>query len=154
MANSTVTIFSPKPFQILFTGLALMVLGIGAAKLSGYQAPSYKPAETVEQVRILTFEDAAPGTVIVRDKTTNETVATFGRGQGSFVRATLRALVHDRQRKGGSLTADFRLERHSNAQLFLIDEATGKAISLNAFGPDNTAAFAAFLSTPNKGEGQ
>jgi putative photosynthetic complex assembly protein len=148
MSNATVTIFSPKPFQILFTGLAVMVLGIGAAKLSGFQAPSYKPAQTAEQIRILTFEDVAPGTVIVRDKTTNETVATFGRGEGSFVRATLRALVHDRQRK------DFRLERHSNAQLFLIDEATGKAISLNAFGPDNTAAFAAFLSTPSKGEGQ
>jgi putative photosynthetic complex assembly protein len=153
MTNSTVTIFSPKPFQILFTGLAVMVLGIGAAKLSGFQAPSYKPMQTAETVRVLTFEDAQPGTVIVRDKTTNETVATFGRGEGSFVRATLRALVHDRQRKGASLEEDFRLERHSNGQLFLIDEATGKAISLNAFGPDNTAAFAAFLSTPNKGEG-
>jgi putative photosynthetic complex assembly protein len=153
MSNTTATIFSPKPFQILFAGLALMVLGIGAAKLSGYQAPSYKPAQIAEQVRILTFEDVAPGTVIVSDTTTNEIIATFGRGQGSFVRATLRALVHDRQKKGASLDKDFRLERHTNAQLFLIDEATGKAISLNAFGPDNTAAFAAFLSTPNKGEG-
>jgi putative photosynthetic complex assembly protein len=154
MTNTTATIFSPKPFQILFTGLALMVLGIGAAKLSGYQAQSYKPVQNAEQIRVLTFEDVAPGTVIVRDKTTNEIIASFGRGQGSFVRATLRALVHDRQKKGASLDKDFRLERHSNAQLFLIDEATGKAISLNAFGPDNTAAFAAFLPTPKKGEGQ
>ena len=153
MANTTATIFSPKPFQILFTGLAVMVLGIGAAKLAGYEAPSYKPAEKAEIVRVLTFEDVSPGTVIVRDKTTNETIATFGRGEGSFVRATLRALVHHRQKKGASLTEDFRLERHSNGQLFLIDEATTKAISLNAFGPTNTAAFAAFLSTPNKGEG-
>jgi putative photosynthetic complex assembly protein len=154
MTQAAAPIFSPKPFQILFTGLAVMVLTIGVARLAGYQAPSYKPSDTVEAARVLKFEDGASGVVIVRDKASGDKVAQFGKGEGSFVRSTLRALVHDRQRKGLTSNQDFRLERHANAQLFLIDEATGKAISLNAFGPDNTAAFAAFLPTPNKGEGQ
>jgi putative photosynthetic complex assembly protein len=152
MSNPAQMIFSPKPFQILFTGLGCLILIIGAAKLTGYQAPSFKPVEKAEIIRILTFDDAPSGQVIVRDKLSQKIIAKFGRGEGSFVRATLRALVHDRQHKGASMTEAFRLERHSNGQLFLIDEATAKAISLNAFGPDNTAAFAAFLSTPNPGE--
>jgi putative photosynthetic complex assembly protein len=148
----TTQIFSPKPFQILFAGLGCLVLLIGATKLAGYHAPSFKPVQTAKVVRILTFDDAPSGHVIVRDRTSQKIIADFGRGQGSFVRATLRALVHDQQHKGALLTNAFRLEQHSNGQLFLIDEATTKAISLNAFGPDNTAAFAAFLPTPNPGE--
>ena len=69
------------------------------------------------------------------------------------LRVALRALVHDQQHQGFDAQTPFRLERQAGGQLFLIDEATGKALALNAFGPANAAAFAAFLSTP-KGEGQ
>ena len=61
--------------------------------------------------------------------------------------------MNDRRHKGIPLEGDFRLERHNGNQLFLIDEATGKTLSLNAYGPANTAAFAAFMSNQKKGEG-
>jgi putative photosynthetic complex assembly protein len=152
MTQTTVTMISSKPFAAIFVGLALTVVVIGAARLSGYQAPSSLPQQGADQTRMLQFEDAPQGTVTVRDATTGVQIAAFGRGEGSFVRATLRALVHDRQHKNASLEKNFRLELHG-PQLFLIDEATGKALSLNAFGPSNTASFAAFLSTTKKGEG-
>ncbi len=153
MSDTTVTMISTKPFAAIFVGLALTVGVIGAARLSGYQAPSSLPQQVADETRVLKFEDAPQGTVNVRDAKTGEMIATFGRGEGSFVRATLRALVNDRRHKGIPLEGDFRLERHAGPQLFLIDEATGKTISLNAFGPSNTAAFAAFMSNTNKGEG-
>jgi putative photosynthetic complex assembly protein len=152
MPDTTVTMIASKPFAAIFLGLVLTVGMIGAARLSGYQAPSSLPQQVAEETRILKFEDAPQGTVNVRDANTGEMIATFGRGEGSFVRATLRALVNDRRHRGISIAGDFRLERHAGPQLFLIDEVTSKTISLNAFGPSNTAAFAAFLSTPNQGE--
>jgi putative photosynthetic complex assembly protein len=151
MPDTTAPMISSKPFAAIFVGLALTVVVIGAARLSGYQAPSSLPQQVADQTRLLQFEDAPQGTVTVRDAMTGEQIASFGRGEGSFVRATLRALVHDRQHKNASLEKNFRLELHG-AQLFLIDEATEKTISLNAFGPSNTAAFAAFISTTQKGE--
>lgn len=146
-------IISQKPFAAIFVALALTVVAIGSARLSGYQPPSVLPAQTPDVARVLQFEDAPQGTVIVRDVKTGEQIASFGRGEGSFVRATLRALVNDRRHKGIPLEGDFRLERHNGNQLYLIDEATGKTLSLNAYGPANTAAFAAFMSNQKKGEG-
>lgn len=154
MSDTTVPIISQKPFAAIFVALALTVLAIGSARLSGYRPPPSLPAQAPDVVRVLQFEDAPQGTVIVRDATTGEQITSFGRGEGSFVRATLRALVHDRQHKSASLEEHFRLERHNGDQFFLIDEATGKTLSLNAFGPDNTAAFAAFMSNQQRGEGQ
>jgi hypothetical protein len=60
--------------------------------------------------------------------------------------------VNDRKKKGIKTTDDFRLEVHKGPQLFLIDQASGRTISLNAFGPTNTAVFAALMSN-QKGEG-
>jgi putative photosynthetic complex assembly protein len=154
MAQATSPIISQKPFAAIFVALALMVAVIGASRLAGFQPSTSLPVQTAEETRWLHFADAPQGSVVVRDVKTGETVKTFGRGEGSFVRATLRALVHDRIRKGTSNEGDFRLERHKGPQFFLIDEATGKTISLNAFGPSNTAAFAAFMSNQKKGEGQ
>jgi putative photosynthetic complex assembly protein len=153
MSETATPIFTQKPFAVIFVALALTFVAIGASRLLGYRPPPTKPAEASDESRLLKFEDAPEGTVIVRDAKTGETIATFGRGKGSFVRATLRALVHDRIRKAISIEGDFRLERHAGPQLFLIDEASGKTLSLNAFGPDNTAAFAAFLPNTKKGEG-
>jgi putative photosynthetic complex assembly protein len=153
MSATTAPMIASRPFAAVFIGLALMVAMIGVARLSGYEAPSSLPQQVADETRVLNFEDAPQGTVNVRDVKTGEIIASFGRGEGSFVRATLRALVNNRRHQGIPLEGNFRLERHAGPQLFLIDEATGKTISLNAFGPSNTAAFAAFMSNTNKGEG-
>jgi putative photosynthetic complex assembly protein len=158
MSDTTAPMISQKPFAAVVAVLAVSVLVIGVARLSGYQPPQILPAGAADESRVLKFEDTSRGVVSVRDAKTGESIASFGRGEGSFVRATLRALVNDRRHKGIPLEGDFRLERHTvssaGTQLYLIDEATGKTLSLNAYGPDNTAAFAAFMSNQKKGEGQ
>lgn len=154
MANTSAPIISQKPFATIFVALALTLLAVGSARLSGYRPPPSLPQSPAIATRLLQFQDAPQGTVIVHDATTGEQIASFGRGEGSFVRAALRALVNDRRHKGAALENGFRLESHEGGQLFLIDESTGKTLSLNAFGPANTAAFAAFMSTKKEGEGQ
>jgi putative photosynthetic complex assembly protein len=153
MSGAAIQMIPTKPFAAIMAGLVLTMAVIGSARLAGYEPPSSLPQTEPAELRMLQFEDASQGTVIVRDAQTQETIKSFARAEGSFVRATLRALVNHRKRQGIPLAGNFRLERHEGGQLFLIDEATAKTISLNAFGPANTAVFAAFLST-EKGEGQ
>jgi putative photosynthetic complex assembly protein len=143
-----------KPFIAIFAGLAVVVLSIGSARLAGYQPPASLPSEPALQVRELSVEDSVLGSVIVYDAKTGDTVATYLRGEGSFFRATLRTLVHDRLHKGLSLKGYFRLENHVGDRLFLVDEVTGKTLAMNAFGPDNAAVFAALMPNPKQGESQ
>jgi putative photosynthetic complex assembly protein len=142
-----------KPFAAIVAGLALTVMVIGAARLSGFTPSSSLPVDQPDAARVLKFEDADAGTVVVRDAKSGDVIQSFGVGEGAFLRATLRALVNDRRKQGNKKQGDFRLERHAGGQHYLIDEATGRSISLNAFGPDNSAVFAAFMSNQQKGEG-
>jgi putative photosynthetic complex assembly protein len=154
MNSKAMTILPNKPFAVIFIGLALIVVSVGLARLLGFRPPPSLAVESeAVSERRIQFEDAAPGQVVVRDAATQEIISTFGRGEGTFVRAALRALVNDRRHKGALSEDDFRLELHASGQLYLIDEATGKTISLHAYGPANSAAFAAFLPK-QKGVGQ
>jgi putative photosynthetic complex assembly protein len=153
MSPSANQIFTTKAFKFIFVGLATVVLVIGSLRLAGFRPPPSLPNEPALQSRELAVEDAAEGTVIVRDAKTGEHITTYRRGEGSFFRATLRTLVNDRRHKGLAAEGNFRLENHSGNQLFLIDETSGKTLSMNAFGPSNTAVFAALISNQKEGEG-
>lgn len=153
MSDLAHPIVSQKPFAAIVAALALVVVAIGGARLSGFTPPSSLPAQQPDAVRVLKFEDADAGIVFVRDAKSGDIIQKFGIGEGAFLRATLRALVNDRRKQGNTEQGDFRLERHTGGQHYLIDEATGRSISLNAFGPDNSAVFAAFMSNQQKGEG-
>ncbi len=154
MTSNAVQPSATKPFIAIFAGLAAVLVLIGAARLNGYQPPPSLPSDPALQSRELAIEDSSEGAVVVRDAKTHATISIYKRGEGSFFRATLRTLVHDRQHKSLSQDGNFRLETHKGNQLFLIDEVSGKTLSMNAFGPSNTAVFAALLSTPNQGESQ
>ena len=153
MSASADQMFTSKAFRFICVGLVAVVITIGSLRLAGYQPPPSLPNEPALATRVLAVEDADQGTVIVRDAKTGENIATYKHGEGSFFRATLRTLVNDRRHKGLALDGNFRLEAHSGHQLFLIDETSGKTLSMNAFGPTNTAVFAALISNQKEGEG-
>jgi putative photosynthetic complex assembly protein len=144
---------SQKPFVAILAALAMIMALIAVSRLSGFEPENSLPGQAAEATLRLKFEDAPGGVVLVRDAATGKVIEDFGTGEGAFLRATLRALVNQRRKDGATAQGDFRLERHNGHQIYLIDEATGRALALNAFGPDNTAVFAAFMSN-QKGEGQ
>jgi len=154
MLIAAAKISEAKPFGAIFVGLVGVVALIGAMRLNGYAPPPSLPSDTATQSRVLQVADAAGGDVVVRDAATGALITTYHSGEGSFFRATLRTLVNDRRHKGLPLTGHFRLEAHAGNQLFLIDEVSGKTLSMNAFGPTNTAVFAALMSNPKQGESQ
>jgi putative photosynthetic complex assembly protein len=154
MSVNTAPLSETKPFAAIFAGLVVVVLLIGSVRLGGYQPPSSIPDNVVLNTRLLHVEDTPQGGVIVNDAQTGQNIITYQLGEGSFFRATLRTLVHDRLHKGLGIDGNFRLETHTGDQLYLIDEVTGKALPMNAFGPANAAVFAALMSNHNQGEGQ
>ena len=151
MSAAADKIFTSRAFTFIFLGLGAVFLSIGFLRLAGYKPPPSIPDEPALATRVLAVEDAAQGTVIVRDAKTGENIVTYKHGEGSFFRATLRTLVNDRRHKGLALGGNFRLEAHSGHQLFLIDETSGKTLSMNAFGPSNTEVFAALMPNWKKG---
>jgi putative photosynthetic complex assembly protein len=143
-----------KAFVGVALALASTVVLMTATKHFGVSTPDAAQSTSPDATLTLRVDDAPQGSVIVRNAETGGTIKEFKRAEGSFLRAALRALVNDRRHKGATLQGDFLLERHSGGQLYLIDGVTGKKLSLNAYGPDNAAVFAAFMSNPKKGEGQ
>jgi len=135
---------------------------IGAALLLGFVLASVaylrlSGAEPVAQVgakgepvasRALRFEDRGNGSVVVYDAdegAAQERVAVLETGEGGFTRGVLRALTRERQQRDIGREEPFRLIRHSNGALVLLDPATGDKIDLRAFGPTNTDAFEKLL---------
>jgi putative photosynthetic complex assembly protein len=153
MADLTAPIFPQKPVLAVAALMVVSVLMIGSMRLLDYRPDTSLPTTSATTSRFISAEDASEGRVIVRDSKTGDEITTFHRGEGSFFRAALRALVNNRKHRGLAVAGDFRLENHNGQQLFLIDDTTGKVLSLNAFGPANTAVFAAFMSNAKKGEG-
>ncbi|MBO6757552.1 MAG: phosphonoacetaldehyde hydrolase [Roseibium sp.] len=83
--------------------------------------------------------------VQVIDARTDTVLAVFPVEEGGFVRGSLRALSRIRLQTDVVANAPYRLIRWQNGAVSLSDTVSGERIYLNAFGPDNAAAFAELL---------
>jgi putative photosynthetic complex assembly protein len=104
-----------------------------------------KAGAEVLSARTLRFFDEPDGTVRVEDGATAEVLGRFGQGEGGFVRASVRSLVHQRKIRGEGPAVAFELTEWSNGDLTLHDPVTGQNIETAAFGQPNRAVFADML---------
>ena len=138
----------PRP--VLYGAAALVAVSIGLATLGRLRGVTEVPvAGTVVATRLLTFTDLPGGAVRVGDATTGQVVRIVT-GQAGFLRGTMRGLASFRKFSGYGQTVPFRLTHWKDGRLTLDDLATRRHIELEAFGPDNEAAFAALLG-PEQG---
>lgn len=96
-------------------------------------------------VRDITILDGVNDTVVVRDAVTGEVLGEYGPTEGGFVRGSLRGLKRFRLVEEASHDAPWRLMRWQSGAVSISDTVTGQRIYLNAFGPDQVAAFETFL---------
>lgn len=132
----------------LFAAAGVVVLTLFvviSAQLSDGGKVGRVVGEPVEE-RALLFRDGSQGIVLVHDAKTKALLASFGRGEGAFVRQSLRALIHNRRIRKQDLSAAYALQRAENGQLTLMDPENGKSIGLNAFGKVATSSFAPLLA--------
>ena len=137
----------PVPGVMLRAAGALVastLVGVAFVTLTGIGRQAPAPVTEVAEERTLRFDDGSGGEVLVYDAATSEHVATLAVGEGGFVRATLRGLA---RRTPGAEDRTFRVERHVNGALVLVDPRTTATIDLRAFGPDNAAAFGRYLDS-------
>lgn len=103
---------------------------------------SHMPSVRAYQVLHLRFEDGDDGRVTIRDAADGAELFTVAPGTGGFLRSAVRGFAHVRNRDGVDASPPFTLTRWSDGTISLADEATGRRIDLDAFGPTQAQAFA------------
>ncbi|MCZ8370645.1 MAG: photosynthetic complex assembly protein PuhC [Porphyrobacter sp.] len=133
---------------MLMGGMVAISLALTASVTAGLFPRQSVPSEaratagiTAAQVRSLKFFDEPDGTVRVEDGASAEVLTRFGEGEGGFIRATVRSLVHQRRIRGIGAETPFTLTEWQNGNLTLADPATGRSVEVSSFGPDNRAVY-------------
>jgi putative photosynthetic complex assembly protein len=141
---------------MLMGGIIAISLALTALVTLGFVPKQSVPSEaraaagiTAAQERSLKFFDEPDGTVRVEDGASREVLARFGEGNGGFIRATVRSLVHQRRIRGIGAEVPFTLTEWQNGNLTLADPVTGRSVEVSSFGPDNRAVYQQLL--PAKG---
>lgn len=127
----------PVVVRMVVLGLALLVIGIFAARQAGLEVR--QPDAPVVWKKDLRFADGEHGEILVFDSASQK-IASF-EGEQGFLRGTLRALARERKKRSISPDAAFELSGHADGQMVLRDPTTGEAIHLASFGPSNAQVY-------------
>jgi putative photosynthetic complex assembly protein len=136
----------------LMGGIVAISLALTASVTLGFferqSVPTKARAEAgakAIQERSLKFFDEADGTVRIEDGVTAEVLASYGQGEGGFIRASVRSLVHQRRIRGQGAEVPFTLTEWDNGDLTLSDPVSGVNIEVTAFGSMNRVVYADLL---------
>jgi len=140
---------------MLMGGLVALSLALTASVSFGFIDRTSVPAESraaagVKAVaqRTLRFFDEPDGTVRVEDGASAEVLGRFGPGEGGFIRASVRSLVHRRRIRGEGPEVAFELIEWDTGGLTLHDPVTNTSVEASSFGGLNRAIFANMLDRP------
>lgn len=134
-----------------FSVAALAVVLVSTAVMTGAKVAPLPIGEIVES-RDLFFRDASRGRIAVYDGETRRIITRFEKGEGAFVRQSMRALNHTRRVSNLDMGRAYQLTRTDKGIMLLSDPATGERIKLNAFGRVAIDSFTRFL--PSSGKAQ
>jgi putative photosynthetic complex assembly protein len=130
----------------LLGALAVGVFAVLAVVVSvAINGPVSNPATNVAQERYLYLLDENEGELAVYDARTKEPLGRFNKGEGAFVRISIRSLFRMRTLKEIDPNQPFRLVETSNGDLRITDPQSGDGIRVNAFGPIAIESFSKFL---------
>lgn len=137
----------PKPALIGAALLIVCTIALAAtARWTGAGRTELDAPAAVARERAILFAPQADSGLAILDASSQAVVLRLGPQDGGFVRGSVRALRYVRERSGSTLeAAPWRLREWPNGRLTLEDPTTGYRAELNAFGPDNVAAFRRLL---------
>ena len=124
-------------------GFAMLAVAVGRG--GGVGLTQLPPAEAIARLDFRA-EDQVDGSIALREAAGRQVIAWIRPGEDGFMRGTLRGLAQARQRDGLGPEAPFSLTRFDDGRLQLSDDATGRRVPLEAFGPTNAGAFARLLA--------
>lgn len=124
------------------------------ARTSDIGAHRLRPAPAVASVD-LQFITLADGAIEIRDAQRNADIKTLPAKSDGFIKIVLRSVMQERTSKGIDPAAAFRLSQLTDGQTILQDMATGRIITVGAFGSGNRAVFAELLGArDNRGRSE
>lgn len=144
-----------KPFpKAPLIGALTLVVGsvaiVGAARLGLIETPAaeasaVRPATSVlsRDMRFLDLDDGGVRVVVA-----GQPDRIIPPETGGFVRGVLRSLVRHRQAQGLGDAVPFRVTHWSDDSVSIQDPATGRSLTLDAFGVDNRQAFLDLMTEP------
>lgn len=137
---------------MLMGGMVLISLALTASVSLGFVEKSAVVSESrakngteIVAARPLRFFDEADGSVRAEDGATREVLGRFNTGEGGFIRASVRSLVHQRRIRKLGPEVPFQLTEWSDGALTLSDPATGRSVEVASFGGVNRRVFADML---------
>ena len=134
--------------RLLLLGAALLtgvtIASVGAARMTGIGRQIVPVASPVESLA-LRFADGQDGSIAITDARDGHLIHRVPPGADGFIRGTMRGLVRERKRVDVDAVPPFHLTRWTDGTLSLEDDATGRRIELDAFGPTNAGSFAMLL---------
>ena len=136
----------------LYTAFALIGFAVAAiifGQATGIGTMLTDPGTPIDIVD-LNLTQEADDRILVAETNSGRTLADFGPDEGGFIRGSMRALARMRMVADAEMDAPYRLIKWSSGALSLSDTATGQRIYLNAFGPDQVAAFERFLDSQGR----
>lgn len=141
-------LFAQNPLGRIAPLAALIAAGsvIGLTVIMKDRSPGIVIASPAAETRLLRFSDA-PGGVVRVETADGALVASYGSGEGSFLRGVLRSFARDRRGSDVGPEIPFELTRHADGRTSLRDTASGQIVVLDAFGTTNAALFASLLRT-------
>ncbi|MEM8796581.1 MAG: photosynthetic complex assembly protein PuhC [Pseudomonadota bacterium] len=114
---------------------------------------SYKPQTGAAlQQRDIAFSVNSTDDLTVKDATTGKVLSVMSKNEGGFLRGILIATKRERMVQKVAADAPFRVVQSSDGTHTLFDLATGRSFYLRAFGKDNQAAIAHFLTIDKETE--
>ena len=142
------TLFAQNPLGRAAPVAALLVAGVVVAFTAIMRDHGEVPviSSPAAETRLLRFSDA-PGGVVNVETADGALVASYGSGEGSFLRGVLRSFARDRRGAHVPTDVPFELARHADGRTTLKDTANGQLVVLDAFGSTNAAFFSALLRT-------
>jgi putative photosynthetic complex assembly protein len=134
-------------FALLSAGalVAVSLIGTAAVRLARTSAPEAPAAVSAESVPVasldLRFKDEADGSIRITRAADDGLAGTVHPGEGGFIRGVMRGLARDRISRHIGEEPPFRVSLSRDAQLTLLDTATGRLIDLESFGQGNRDSF-------------
>ena len=122
----------------------LALLLVTGSILGGVEPVGMAESPTVTE-RSLLFRDGRNGEVLVFGAESRRPLAIFEKGEGAFIRISMRGMARQRVIRELDVMSPYTLIKTRDGNLYISDPQSDQRIRVSAFGPIATNSFKQFL---------
>lgn len=137
----------PKTPIYLAVGVVIFsLLFVIGSRFTGVTSWELDKGDVVASRQVIWTLNDADQSITVRDAKTKQILETVTQKQGGFIHSAYRGIARERLTKRVAIDAPLTIFQSDNSRVWLEDKATDERIYLRAFGKDNEASIARYLT--------